>query len=537
MKPRVFVSAVTSELQESRQLVARVLERLGYEPVRQEVFGTESGDLRQMLRESIDDCEGLIQLVGYAYGAEPPTIENEFEGDGFTRVSYTQFEFLYARSRNKRTWLIYLDESYELARAMSELDLPRDVNQTAPLAYQAERRALQQQYRDHWNSDGHIRHTANTVIELELKIERLKDEFAQLRKDFRRWQGSVNRNLAILALATLVVGLGIWRTVALQTREVRRLVDKSDESSTKPKAEIVWDVTIAPLFDNSAQIPSGLFTIPESMHVEYEQAEIDGTKAIVCRLPYRELLDKGERVRGVNFGSNIFAWHYPNLAIKVLNNSDETAMITDAIIHVDRVEVDDRPLIVIQDQSFNRIQFRNLGWGNVASPTVQFSLGLTDQLPKSGSDYTFQATPALTFDGDMYVPLPRDLASPLADAAELQATGEFIYGPEDQRTCIAFTTRVTQQIVSGRPVSPSFQYSVKLESQRRTDSPIHVSMSQSVESQGGTDQFLLRVASDRSARYWLTVDLHSAGKKSLGTHRFILDVFVPQIESKETQAP
>ena len=46
MKPRIFISVVTSELGATRQLVANVLLRLGYDPVTQDIFGTESGDLR-----------------------------------------------------------------------------------------------------------------------------------------------------------------------------------------------------------------------------------------------------------------------------------------------------------------------------------------------------------------------------------------------------------------------------------------------------------------------------------------------------------
>jgi hypothetical protein len=34
---------------------------LGYTPVVQEIFGTEPGDLRQVLRDKVDACEGLIQ--------------------------------------------------------------------------------------------------------------------------------------------------------------------------------------------------------------------------------------------------------------------------------------------------------------------------------------------------------------------------------------------------------------------------------------------------------------------------------------------
>lgn len=92
MKPRIFISAVTSEFGSTRQLGANVLQRLGYDPVWQNIFGTEQGDLRKMLRDKIDDCEGLVHLVGFAYGAEPTTPDEQFG-----RVSYTQFELLYAK--------------------------------------------------------------------------------------------------------------------------------------------------------------------------------------------------------------------------------------------------------------------------------------------------------------------------------------------------------------------------------------------------------------------------------------------------------
>jgi len=55
-RPLIFISAVTKELKSARQLVANTLTFLGYQPVWQEVFGTEGGDLREMLREKVDQC-------------------------------------------------------------------------------------------------------------------------------------------------------------------------------------------------------------------------------------------------------------------------------------------------------------------------------------------------------------------------------------------------------------------------------------------------------------------------------------------------
>ncbi len=73
MKPRLFISAVTAELGHTRQLVANVLSRLGYDPVWQDIFGMEPGDLRQVLRDKIDGCDGLsLSTIHLPSGIIPP---------------------------------------------------------------------------------------------------------------------------------------------------------------------------------------------------------------------------------------------------------------------------------------------------------------------------------------------------------------------------------------------------------------------------------------------------------------------------------
>ena len=62
-----------------------------------------------MLRQQIDQSKGVVQLVGQCYGAEPPTPDPEFG-----RVSYTQYEALYARKRGKKVWYLFIDESFPI---------------------------------------------------------------------------------------------------------------------------------------------------------------------------------------------------------------------------------------------------------------------------------------------------------------------------------------------------------------------------------------------------------------------------------------
>lgn len=100
-RPRLFLSAVSSQLRTVRQRVAATVRTLGFDPVSQDDFPTGHGELRQWLREQIDTCAGLIQIVGEGYGAEPLEVDADYG-----RVSYTQFELLYARSQHKKTWLI-----------------------------------------------------------------------------------------------------------------------------------------------------------------------------------------------------------------------------------------------------------------------------------------------------------------------------------------------------------------------------------------------------------------------------------------------
>jgi hypothetical protein len=174
--PLIFISCVSPEFRQIRSSVAAILTRLGYTPVIQEIFGTEPGDLRQVLRDKIDACEGLIQIVGQGYGAEPPTVEADYG-----RVSYAQFELLYARKEDKKTWLIFAGDACTRDTALDRLDLPNDFAYPDPAGYQAERHALQFAYRERLKNAGYIYYVATSDSDLELKVEGLRNEFRELR--------------------------------------------------------------------------------------------------------------------------------------------------------------------------------------------------------------------------------------------------------------------------------------------------------------------------------------------------------------------
>lgn len=219
MKSRIFISTVSRELAKSRQLAATIMTRLGYEPEWQAIFGTEGGDCRQMLREKIDGCQGLVHIVGWGYGAEPASPDPEFG-----RVSYTQFELLYAQKQGKKTWVVFVEDGFPIDQPVEQLDLP-PAGHPNPQAYQAERRALQDAWRDRLRGESHLWHVAANTLEFELKVERLKDELRGVGSAFRFWQRAVVAGLLLL----LLLGGGLYALQIRERNDVRQVAQNTDQ--------------------------------------------------------------------------------------------------------------------------------------------------------------------------------------------------------------------------------------------------------------------------------------------------------------------
>jgi tetratricopeptide (TPR) repeat protein len=169
-------------------LVANTLHFLGYEPVWQDVFGAEEGDLRDVLRKQIDACKGVVQIVGHCYGAEPPA-----EDEPFGRVSYTQFEALYARQRGRRVWFLVLDDSY-----------PTDPHEAEP----EDLSKLQADYRQRVQADKHLFHPLGSRDALEANVLKMKDELSRLRRSARLWAATVT--VLLVAILALVARLTVF---------------------------------------------------------------------------------------------------------------------------------------------------------------------------------------------------------------------------------------------------------------------------------------------------------------------------------------
>jgi tetratricopeptide (TPR) repeat protein len=204
-RPLIFISAVSRELKSARQLVANTLTFLGYQPVWQDIFGTETGDLRVLLCQQIDQCKGVVQLVGQCYGAEPPTADEEFG-----RISYTQYEALYARKRGKKVWYLFIDEHF-----------PGDACEVEP----DEVRELQAAYRRRLQSETHVFHPLTSSEALEAGVLKLRDELTRLRRGVKQWA------FTVIALLLVLVAASVW-IVQGQRRQTGAIQKQNEQVST-----------------------------------------------------------------------------------------------------------------------------------------------------------------------------------------------------------------------------------------------------------------------------------------------------------------
>ncbi len=216
----IFISATSSDLHSARDVVAKVLTSIGYTPVWQDIAATDAGNLTEVLRARLKPCAAVIQLVGLRYGAEPRQPDAEFG-----RCSYTQMEALYAEKDAKKVIYIFLPENFP----------------TDPCEPEAEEKTgLQLAYRRRLKEQGVLRHNVSSLLELENRILRVRDDLAIIRAEMEK---SRRRLLGIGALAILLLaatGFGVWRLTgsAHEQQKTLTVLARTGEGETKSLAAL-----------------------------------------------------------------------------------------------------------------------------------------------------------------------------------------------------------------------------------------------------------------------------------------------------------
>jgi tetratricopeptide (TPR) repeat protein len=272
--PLIFISAVSRELRSGRQLAANTLSFLGYQPIWQDIFGTETGDLRAMLRQQIDQCKGVLQIVGNCYGAEPPEADPQFG-----RVSYTQYEALYARQRGKKVWYLFIDETFPIDACGDEPE---------------ELRALQAAYRTKLKSDSHLFHPLTTPEGLEASVLKLRGDLVRLRRGVKQWAAGV------IIMLIISVGLGLW--LLYSQRETTKRVTEAQNAVVSMSQEMT-------------RLREGLLKYPR-VEAEVRQSQTEDNPAAIQEKVYDALSKE------VGVDAKVLREKLPDVAINIQRAPD-----------------------------------------------------------------------------------------------------------------------------------------------------------------------------------------------------------------------
>ena len=271
------------------------------------------------------------------------------------------------------------------------------------------------------------------------------------------------------------------------------------------------------------------------MHVTYEYQRKNGALHVSYHLPYLERQREGKTIRGVSLHDPApFDWEVPVLSVKVLNNSAESVMLTECVAEVTASQIDTEPILVVADRSVNAVLLVNEGWGDVVDPVLTFKIHPLRSGGDQGSTTVERHSLELkTFAKDYIAPLIKYVPEALEDEPAVTVSGEVEFGPAKHRKNVPFTTTMILESFPGAAVPPSDRYVFALTAGKSPDT-ILVPISHVVKS-GEADQFLLRLASDKSAHYELKLGVRLIDGRQLPGQNVVLDVFVPRSMAKRAE--
>lgn len=362
--------------------------------------------------------------------------------------------------------------------------------------------------------------------------------------------GRKARPISRVAGATLVLALAIGAAVYFHGRTAPANRGLLGPSVTTAKAEpgVESPPVGLPAVVKAPEIPPLLVEVglgnpkvdapPEEISpefkVSYHYQRDDGKLIVGYHLPYLETQRAGKTTLGIeNFGSP-FRVQAPVLSVKLHNSSAQSLMVTECLLRVTASRVDREPVIVVADKYSNGLYFRNEGWGDVVNPLLSFKiLPLPGPAAANGGAVERHTLELASFGEMCEVPLTKYVPKELANASAATVAGELEMGPPGQRKKVPFTTTMVFEIRAGMAVPPSYVYDLALTAGKAPDTVL-VPVSHNLKP-GESDQFELRVASDKSAHYEFRFAVRLIDGREFAGQNVVLDTFLPRSQTEQME--
>lgn len=321
----------------------------------------------------------------------------------------------------------------------------------------------------------------------------------------------------------------------------------------KPRASgIFLDVTLYE--QNKSTGSQGLTEVAQSLSdatlrywYERSKDQIDVNYA----MPYLTLASKGGPVPAIydSLGTSSLIWQFPALAIKVVNNTNQTLLVSEAAIDVKESHINNEPLLVINPGYYYRAKGQegitpigafhiiNQGWGDVIDGKLELQITSPVYFPAlNGLKESFElgtfseiktinilSSPPKAGEG-----CNRALNGMGGPSEYVSVDGEITYFTEShQKRRVRFNSPVRVKYCGGLlgDLNITAAYDVQLEA-GKSGYVKYVPIAQSIKP-GDADYFLLRVGSDKSAQFNLGVSFRTSGPEAR-TVNVLMNIFVPR---------
>lgn len=288
--------------------------------------------------------------------------------------------------------------------------------------------------------------------------------------------------------------------------------------------------------------------------------------------PLMEYLDRytsGGPIEPIAYDWEPFTWDFPNLDLKIVNNSHRTVFLTEVRFDIERSQPNLTPILLIQPDSYgnNAMHFwvKNQGWGLVRNLKARFHLTPLGQ----GTDEVAYAEPfpyevavedfeegtniniASAFEAcgvnlsaaqklsvdrddplDTFQPELDDLWGPFTQNGAI-ISGELTYNYSDvdhqeHSYAVKFSTivHIFDEHRMGLPMPPTYQYAVKFDVEQMNYQRC-VSVSH-VLKPGEADRFNIKIGVDRSSVHSFKLSLLHNDAQELVSPKITMSTFIPR---------
>jgi len=315
------------------------------------------------------------------------------------------------------------------------------------------------------------------------------------------------------------------KSVSMAQKNVREAADRTMPPKAAPRMRVAVDTKWG-----ARQM--GEDNIPPERQLAYA-AEIEGdTQHIGYRLGYLDLFKRGGPIRGYNPMGVTFKWRFPEVAVNIVNNTNSTMVLSQAVLSVLASSVDEDPLLVVERDSVNELIIHNEGWGDITGGTVELAI----QEPDSGQEVALFApakktVPLPAFTDTARIALLPLLPQRLRDFGGVSVRGEIVYNSARGRGSVAFETQVSLQVRAGAGIPASHTYKAFFTA-GKAPARIPIDIAQRI-APGDADRFYIVLGADKTCHNRIRVDFQTAGGETVAGSPFLLDLFVPRSASAE----